>query len=578
MHSQAHVEDIARKANSVNKWNKLWENEGHDSWRGEALANTYNRITNLMPPKSKIIDLGGGVGILGSILKEKRECEVQIWDHSPSALKQAREVGLDTHLINLEDDIGRQIIEESTNGDSPYIVSTELLEHLSETARQNLLRACQNNICLFSVPNDRLGPDEEPQHTIKFTALKFKTYLHKFFEHVRVECIGSYLLAVCGLNKGYKLSVCTPARDEADDIERTLASFRGIADEIIVGIDPRSKDKTEEIARKYAEIVFELENPQGPEDANIPEKGVHFAHIRNQCMDKCTGDWIFMTEAHESLSEGQDVMLNLMSIMPEEAKVGYVWRTGSNQRWGFPWLCINHPDFRYTRATHNTLNYPKKAFAVHLPEIITLHDRTADRSKARHEQRKVQNRKNLMEDWFKNKNQNSLFYLGQEWRIEDSRRGICNLEKFLQLCKNGAARYHARLMLAKLHAKYKDIKKVREVLIRCVEDDWSRTEHWIWLGDLAFEDKQYEEALQFYRYAALKIGNPPFCYWWVDLSMYSNIPAQRLAMCYSYLGKGEKALKWAKKYLELIPEDCPDWVFEEARDNITFLEETLKNE
>ena len=49
----------------------------------------------------------------------------------------------------------------------------------------------------------------------------------------------------------------------------------------------------------------------------------------------------------------------------------------------------------------------------------------------------------------------------------------------------------------------KDYKKAREILIKAVEDDWSRTEHWVWLGDLAFNEEKYEEALHFYKYGGI---------------------------------------------------------------------------
>jgi len=562
----------ARRANNADLWDHLWKQEGDESWRKEALNRVYTRVERLTPMRTSVIDVGGGIGLLADRIHDTRDCQIAVWDHSVEALRHASLKGIKTRVVDL--------IEEQYEFDDETVVCTEVLEHLPALARHYLLNQAAREgqgKALFSVPNNRLGPDEEPQHTIKFTAMSFKEELAAHFKHVRVEVLGPYLLGVCGFPKAFTMSVCFPARDEADDIEATLASFRGVADQMVIGIDPRSNDTTEEIARRYADEVFILEDPQGV-DGDVPEKGVHFAHIRNQCMERCEGDWIFMTEAHERLLSGEDVLLALDKAMVPGAKVGYVLRTGQGQRWGFPWLSVNHPDFRYKRATHNILTYPEGTGAVRLPQVQTLHERSIDRSKERATQREAQNRRTLMEDWLNDKNENSLFYLGQEWRIHDPVRSVKYLTKFLATSNNGAARYQARLMLAKLHMRAGEVAETRAVLHAATADDWSRTEHWIWLGDIAFEAKQFDQALCFYRYAGTTVNEPPFTLWWIDLSLYGYLAAQRLAMVYSEIGRGEDALHWAEKVLELLPDDAPAWAFEEARGNIAHLKEALETD
>jgi hypothetical protein len=571
------IEQQARRANSQINWDSLWHAQDTTNWRADAMAEVYDRIVHLLdfervPVSTPVIDIGGGVGFLAfQIIGTKRFATV--WDHSPVALRKIP-AGVGARRINLEtDDLPRV--------DGSLVIGTELLEHLTEDRRQLLLRHVAASGCqsIWSVPNNRLGPDEEPQHTIKFTPLAFKQYLHGFFDHVRVEVHGAYLLGVCGFDKGYTLTVTMPARDEAADLDRTLASFRGVADRMIIGIDPRTEDDSAEVAKKYAEVVFELEEP----NKDMPDGGVNFAWIRNQCMDRCKTDWIFMTEAHESLDEGQDVLLAMvrMNRLPVGMKIGYVMRTGNGQRWAFPWLCVNDPKVRYKRAVHNILDFPKGYGCVKFPQIVTLHERVVERSEARAEQRQVQNRTHLMEDWVINQNENSLFYLGQEIRMEDPERAIGYLEKFLwgkKPSKVGPSRYQARLMLAKLYAQKKDRRKTRDVLINATNDDWSRIEHWIFLGDMAFDDKQYEQALQFYKYAGTLVGEPPFTLWWIDLSMYGYLTAQRLAMAFAEVERYSDSLYWAEKVLELLPDDSPEEAIDEARKNVAYLKEATGND
>ena len=575
----------ARKANAVDIWDKLWSEEGEDSWRRQAMGRTYNRIGSLLGdtdgtgPGSSVFDLGGGVGFLAEKL-QIRGYGVEVIDHSKAAVKACIAKGIIAHEKDLV-----AAPTDWTLREGGVVVATEVIEHFDDAVRHELLTkiAEGSSKAFLSVPNNRLGPDEEPQHAIKWTAKQFKDYLETFWKkgHVRVEVLGPYLLGVCSREpKGFTLSVCFPAKDEAADIEACLASYRGVADQMVIGVDPRSSDRTYEIACEYADVVFIITDPEGKSQPDpAPDGGVHFAHIRNQCAEHCTSEWIFMTEAHERLLTGEDTLLALDILVPEKAQVGFVFRNGGHngrrERWAFPWLYRNNGVASFKRNTHNVLDYPEGTYCIRLPQVNTLHERHDDATKARATQRKVQNRLTLLDDWMQNDNSNSLFYLAQELRGIDTLnddRAIARFEQFLATANgNGEARYQSRLMLCKLHIAAGDRKAARETLMGCIRDDWSRTEHWIWLGDLAYEDGQFEQAYQFYMYAGTRIGEPPFTLWWIDLSMYSYIPAQRLAMVSADLGRIPDSLHWATRVLSLLPDDAHAEAFEEAEANITLL-------
>jgi tetratricopeptide (TPR) repeat protein len=183
-----------------------------------------------------------------------------------------------------------------------------------------------------------------------------------------------------------------------------------------------------------------------------------------------------------------------------------------------------------------------------------------------------------MQDWMANQSEMSLYYLGSEWREYDEERAMQYLRQFITINRsNGPMRYNTRLILCKMLGNLGRLNEAREVLLPAVGDDWSRTEHWVWLGDILFEQERYDEALQFYLYGSTKIGEPPFTLWWIDLAFYSYIPAQRLAMCYSALGQLDSALQWAKNAKDLLPEDAPEELVQEHITNIKTLEEALSN-
>lgn len=577
-------EERAAAANSPAVWTTIWREEGDETWRATVLEPVYDRIVTFVPKNSKVVDIGGGVGILGARLMNEKNARVTVVEHNQQAVIMAHIKGMATVLRDVE-------LEPPPISFEEVVVATEVLEHLSMKAVRRILNAASvtGKPAFFSVPNDRLGPEEEPQHARKWTALEFLSLLREYWgNRCRVEVIGgehkpgvpAFLLGICGIEpKAYTLSVTLPVRDEAVDLEAVLASFRGVADEIVVGVDYRTKDTTREVAAKYAEVVFDIDDPRGPdpEKDKIPENGVHFSHVRNRCMKKCSKEWIFMTEGHERLKKGEDVLLQLDAETMRKALVAFVWRTGQGQRWGYPWLCKNDTRLHYERPTHNQLWYPQDALCIRLPQVETWHFRDHAATKKRAAQRKVQNRITLLDDWKTRGNSDSLYYLANETREFDKDKAIERLEEFLALPpKNGPSRYQARLSLAYEYAQKGDRKSARRTLIRAQEDDWSRVEHWVWLGDLAFEEEQFAEALQFYRYAAASIGDPPFSLFWVDDDMYSYVSAQRMAMALAQLGRTGDALEWARKVVELLPEDAPQEAKDEAVSVVTAIEEHQK--
>ena len=165
--------------------------------------------------------------------------------------------------------------------------------------------------------------------------------------------------------------------------------------------------------------------------------------------------------------------------------------------------------------------------------------------------------------------------------ICDETDRICALvermEEFLAMpAKNGAARYQTRLQLALDYAENGKPRKAREVLIRAAEDDWSRVEHWLWLGDLAMQDERFEEALQFYRYATTSINDPPFSLWWIDEDVYTYLPAQRMTMVLAELGRLKEALEWARKVIALFPDEVPAEARDEAEAIVKQLEDAAR--
>ena len=87
----------------------------------------------------------------------------------------------------------------------------------------------------------------------------------------------------------HSLSVIMICRDEADRIERGLASVAGWADEVIV-LDSGSTDGTVEICRRYATRVEVTDWPG-------------FGPQKQRALDRATGDWVLSLDADEEVSD-----------------------------------------------------------------------------------------------------------------------------------------------------------------------------------------------------------------------------------------------------------------------------------
>ena len=87
-----------------------------------------------------------------------------------------------------------------------------------------------------------------------------------------------------------KLSLCMIAKNAAADIQRSLESLRGQADEMIV-VDTGSSDETPELARAFGAKVYAF-----------AWRG-DFAAAKNFALDKARGDWIVFLDADEWFGE-----------------------------------------------------------------------------------------------------------------------------------------------------------------------------------------------------------------------------------------------------------------------------------
>jgi len=87
------------------------------------------------------------------------------------------------------------------------------------------------------------------------------------------------------------LSLCMIVKDESAFLEHCIDSVKDVVDEIVIGVDSRSKDNTREMAKRLGNIVFDFDWADD------------FSKARNLTLDKATSNWILVLDADELVDE-----------------------------------------------------------------------------------------------------------------------------------------------------------------------------------------------------------------------------------------------------------------------------------
>ncbi len=370
-----------------------------------------------------------------------------------------------------------------------------------------------------------------------------------------------------------QISVCLILKNEGTTIYRCLQSMRQFVDQWIIGIDDKTTDNTEqEITR------FFTDNP-------IKDKHIYkytwqdnFSKARNEGMDKAIGDYILIMDGHEyfpeswyNITEGRElpvleILQHIKKKLAEELKenkkydeiffhlyqqpfIGNI----PNNYFMQPRIYRNDPALRFNRASHNTITNNKVEASIHYPEVILIHDAPENNRKERTEQRLALNVPNLLSDLAKNpKDTRAMFYLGNTYM--EGKQWEKAIEQYLSYEQNrtddNSEKYQCLIHCALCYRELKNSNEMKMVLHRAIKIDPMRRDAFCILGDLYFDEKDYERAL-FYFNTALSIKPQP-SRMFNNANIYTWQPHQQMARAYAGKGNIPSAiahLKYAYNYL-----------------------------
>ncbi|PSB33635.1 class I SAM-dependent methyltransferase [Stenomitos frigidus] len=152
-------------ANNINLepgyWDKIWQQEGEATWR--RYPSCFGRICWAVGHFNEVLELGCGVGVLAGRLAEFGNSVTGL-DLSAAAIAQLPPAI--TGIVATLPDI--PLPDHSFD----VVVATETLEHI-EDDQACIKRAVQilrpDGRAYIAVPNNCVGPDEDPEHLRKYT-------------------------------------------------------------------------------------------------------------------------------------------------------------------------------------------------------------------------------------------------------------------------------------------------------------------------------------------------------------------------------------------------------------------------
>lgn len=315
-----------------------------------------------------------------------------------------------------------------------------------------------------------------------------------------------------------KISACMIVRDGAGTLGKALSSLNGYVDEIVVGIDSRTVDKSETIARQFKANTFRFDW--------IGD----FSYARNIVAARAKYDTILVLDADDSLESGKQDIFRDAAARGDGCR--FIIKTSGTTQVTFI-RCYNRKTARYIYKVHEILQFDDSERApvvIDVPITIT------------HEKDKIiepgRNKKIL--DQALSEYPRYLFYHGREClNLCMPQDAIKSFRLYLQIGTWEPERLEAMIGIARAYVMLDDIPAGKRAVYDILAENQNFMPAYNLLGQIYQHEQDYQTAIRFYNHC---LHCQPIMYLLDDsaavrLNTYGN-----LIVCYSKIGDMAGAL------------------------------------
>lgn len=379
-------------------------------------------------------------------------------------------------------------------------------------------------------------------------------------------------------------SLCMVVKDEERTLAAAVGSVRDLVDEVVIGVDDSCTDQTPLIAAQLASpgklFSFTWDND--------------FSRVRNEAIARADGNLILILDGHECIAPDEHptpgqmarmrhVDIGSVDLLTPRSMLAYVRAhdIGENTDvicgtvamntdvYGIPQLFFlqprilrNNGEIHYAGAVHNALSGQRSDRTGGAPELILLHNMPQEREEKRQVQRRAMNVSGLYADVkrerrkpFAEQNGRPWFYMGNTYADQGMHdKAIWWYQQYLDRSKFGDEKFQAHQQLAIILFRHrKDHAAAKEHAIRAMVLNHSRAEPLILLGEIAHEQKQYEEAIHWFELASQVAA--PVTVMFLQGAAYSYMPAVRSMICHEAMEHWHAAMEAAELALTWRPGD-----------------------
>jgi 2-polyprenyl-3-methyl-5-hydroxy-6-metoxy-1,4-benzoquinol methylase len=175
------VANLGAKGNSAEHWDRMLEQTWDDPAR--AWPTKVELIASLCRPETRILDVACGTGSILRELKRRGYSQLHALEISNYAVTRLNAEGIHARCGRLPQ-IG------FSDHEFDVVVASQVLEHIiRRTAFAKEIRRVlkPGGRAYIFVPDNCLGPIDEPEHVIVYTAATLRAFLSRFFAVDRVE-------------------------------------------------------------------------------------------------------------------------------------------------------------------------------------------------------------------------------------------------------------------------------------------------------------------------------------------------------------------------------------------------------